>query len=48
MERVRAYDLDEIALMFATAGLRIHQVFGDFDGSHYDDASPRLIVVGTR
>lgn len=48
MERVRGYDLDEIAMMFASSGLKIHEVFGDFDGSRYDHSSPRLIVVGTK
>jgi Methylase involved in ubiquinone/menaquinone biosynthesis len=48
MERVRGYDLDEIAEMFASSGLKIHDVFGDFDGSRYDHSSPRLIVVGTK
>lgn len=48
MERVRGYDLDEIAMMFASSGLKFHEVFGDFDGSRYDHSSPRLIVVGTK
>lgn len=48
IERVRGYDLDEISLMFVTERLRIRDVFGDFDGSRYDLASPRLIVVGTK
>lgn len=48
IERVRGYDLDEISMMFASSGLKIHEVFGDFDGSRYDRSSPRLIVVGTK
>lgn len=48
LERVRGYDLEEIAAMFAAAEFRIRDVFGDFDGSGYHQASPRLIVVGTK
>jgi SAM-dependent methyltransferase len=48
IERVRAYDLDEISMMFASCRLSIHEVFGDFDGSGYDQESPRLIAIGTK
>ena len=48
LERVRAYDLDEITAMFAERRLAIQRVFGDFDGTPYHLNSPRLIVVGTR
>ncbi|HEX8154207.1 MAG TPA: class I SAM-dependent methyltransferase [Thermoanaerobaculia bacterium] len=48
LERVRGYDLDEIAMMFVTCGLSIRSAFGDFDGSTFDAASPRLILVGSR
>ncbi|MFZ2490928.1 MAG: class I SAM-dependent methyltransferase [Thermoanaerobaculia bacterium] len=47
LERVRGYDLDEIAAMFAACGLSIRAAFGDFDGAPFDTASPRLIFVGT-
>ena len=48
LERVRGYDLGEISVMFAAAGLTIRDAFGDFDGSEFSPSSPRLILVGTR
>ena len=48
LERVRGYDVTEIASMFASCNLVIHSTFGDFDGSPYDHASPRLILVGRK
>jgi len=48
LERVRAYDLDEITTMFASCSFTIHQLFGDFQGSPFNAESPRLIVVGTK
>lgn len=48
IERVRGYDLDEISTLFAAGGLAIREVFGDFDGSPFNDDSARLIVIGVR
>lgn len=48
LERVRAYDLDEITVLFAAAGFALHHVFGDFDGRSFDEESARLIVVGAK
>jgi SAM-dependent methyltransferase len=48
LERVRGYDLDEISAMFASSHLSIRGAFGDFDGSPFTHASPRLILVGHR
>ncbi|MGZ5445849.1 MAG: class I SAM-dependent methyltransferase [Thermoanaerobaculia bacterium] len=48
LERVRGYDLDEISAMFASCNLLIRSAFGDFDGSKFDHASPRLILVGSK
>jgi SAM-dependent methyltransferase len=48
LERVRGYDLDEIAMMFTSADLSIRGAFGDFDGSPFTRESPRLILVGSR
>jgi SAM-dependent methyltransferase len=48
LERVRGYDLDEIAVMFTNAGLKIDSAFGDFDGASFDHFSPRLILAGSR
>lgn len=48
LERVRGYDLDEISAMFAACNLSIRSAFGNFDGSTFDHASPRLILMGNR
>jgi SAM-dependent methyltransferase len=48
LERVRGYDLDEISMMFSSCSLSIRAAFGDFDGAEFTDASPRLILVGSR
>ena len=48
LERVRGYDLAEISAMFATNELTIRAAFGDFDGSPFTHASPRLILLGER
>ncbi len=48
LERVRAYDLDEISVMFASSKFSISDIFGDFDGNPYSDDSRRLIVVGKK
>ncbi|MBW3670600.1 MAG: class I SAM-dependent methyltransferase, partial [Acidobacteria bacterium] len=48
LERVRGYDLDEIATMFTSAGFVIGSSFGDFDGASFGAESPRLILVGKR
>ena len=48
LERVRGYDLDEISMMFTTAGLTIRAAFGDFLGAPFETTSPRLILVGTK
>ncbi|MDX1582073.1 MAG: class I SAM-dependent methyltransferase [Thermoanaerobaculia bacterium] len=48
LERVRGYDLDEITMMFSSAGFSIRSVLGDFDGQPFSPSSPRLILVGKR
>lgn len=48
LERVRGYDLDEIATMFTSSGLSIQKAFGDFDGTPFGVASQRLILVGSK
>jgi len=48
LERVRGYEMDEIAVLFAASGFALRQVYGDFDGSRFDGDSPRLIVVGAK
>lgn len=48
LERVRGYDLDEIARMFNACNLQIRAAFGNFDGTKFDRSSPRLILVGNK
>lgn len=48
LERVRGYDLDEIALMFTSCNLIIHAAFGDFQGNAFAHDSPRLILLGSK
>lgn len=48
LERVRGYDLDEVAAMFTSCGLEIRNAFGDFNGAPFTHESPRLILVGSR
>jgi SAM-dependent methyltransferase len=48
LERVRGYDLDEISAIFASSGLAIQHVFGDFSAAKFNSESPRMIVVGHR
>lgn len=48
LERVRGYDLDEIATMFTSAGFALENSFGDFEGEPFGPDSPRLILVGKR
>jgi len=48
LERVRAYELDEISVLFAASGFALHGVFGDFDGRSFDVEAARLIVVGAK
>lgn len=48
VERVRAYDLDEIREMFSCCDLVIERIFGDFDGKPFEERSPRLIILGHR
>lgn len=48
IERVRAYELDEVAVLFTANGMAIEGVYGDFEGNALTPDSPRLIVVGER
>jgi len=48
LERVRGYDLDEIALMFTSCNLTIRAAFGDFAGGRFERHSPRLIILGSK
>lgn len=48
VESVRAYGVAEIATLFAEAGLKCVQTFGDYDGNPYHPDSPRLIMIGQK
>jgi SAM-dependent methyltransferase len=48
-ERVRLFELADFEHLFEQAGLRIHQVFGDYDLQEFDpEHSKRLIVLATK
>lgn len=47
-ESVRVYTLEEMQSMIAHAGLILTQTFGNFDGSPFSEASPRLILTGRK
>ena len=47
-ERVRLYGADELAGLFADAGLRVAARFGDYDGGAAKPDAPRVILVGMR
>lgn len=47
-ERVRLYGADELGALLEEHGLRPRHRFGDYDGSGYGEASPRLILLGRR
>jgi len=45
-ESVQLYTLDELRGLLGAGGLLVDRVFGDFDGTPYDELQPRMIVVG--
>lgn len=47
-ERVRLYGPDELAVLFAGAGLSVVAHFGDYDGAPAGAATPRVILVGRK
>jgi len=47
-ERVRLYGPDELAALFAGAGLDVVARFGDYDGAPAGAATPRVILVGKK
>ena len=47
-ERVRLYGPDELAALFAGAGLHVVARFGDYDGAAAGAATPRVILVGRK
>jgi SAM-dependent methyltransferase len=47
-ERVRLYEIDELAGLFTEAGLHVAAQFGDYDGGPAKQNAPRVILVGER
>jgi len=47
-ERVRLFGADELAALFAGAGLHVVARFGDYDGAPAGAAAPRVILVGQK
>jgi len=47
-ERVRLYGVDELAALFAHAGLHVIARFGDYDGGPAAVTAPRAILVGRK
>ena len=47
-ESVKLYSPEEIYEMLRSVNLKIKTTFGNYDGSAFDDQSPRLIVFGEK
>jgi SAM-dependent methyltransferase len=47
-ESVRLYEEQEFRALIADGGLRVRQLFGNYDGSSVTDGEPRLIAVGQK
>lgn len=48
-EQVRLYSLNDFETMLAQAGLQLQRVYGDYDGSEYEEMeSPRIIMTGVK
>lgn len=42
---VRYFFQNELILLMRQTGFSLREVFGDFDGSPFEDGAPRMIVV---
>jgi ubiquinone/menaquinone biosynthesis C-methylase UbiE len=47
-ESVRLYSRDDLVDLFASAGIKVTQCFGGYDGRPDDSEAPRLILVGEK
>jgi SAM-dependent methyltransferase len=47
-ESVRLYTYTELSTLLCSVDLEIDRTFGDYDGTAFRDARPRLIIVGHR
>jgi len=45
-ESVKMYYPHEIFSMLEQAGLAVYRVFGDYDGSNFEEDAPRLLIIG--
>ena len=48
VERVRLFTGDELIALMRDAGLDVRHRFGNYDGSPFSDAAPRVILMGSR
>ena len=47
-ESVKMYHPEKIQAMMKQAGLSVHKVMGDYDGSPFLPYSPRLLIIGSK
>jgi hypothetical protein len=47
-ESVRLYNLDEMAYLISSAGLKVFKTFGEYDGSEYKQDSSRMIIFALK
>ena len=47
-ESVKMYHPEKIQAMMKQAGLSVHKVMGDYDGSQFLPYSPRLVIIGSK
>ena len=48
VESVQLYSCEEFSKLLADGGLQIDRLFGNYDGTPYSPAQPRMIAVGSR
>ncbi len=47
-ESVRMFELDELSSLLKMAGIIVKKVFGDYDGSSYEESSRRMILFAEK
>lgn len=47
-ESVRLYALEELTLLLGSVGLRVDELWGDYEGAVYGEGAPRMILKGVR
>jgi SAM-dependent methyltransferase len=48
IERVRLFSKEELVSMIESAGFRVENVLGDYDGNSFEQESPRVILFARR